>query len=328
MEVHFSQVPIVGRHAAIRLITALCLCGLFSSAGKGQSACSQDVGDVSSLLGSIQTQQQQASEQRTRWNFDQHIMVRLLRSKGRLAREELRHYRVQPTAETLTRDLVSVQGKVVIKGTEYPYDDPEYRSGDIDLDGELVESFAEDVLFHQNDKDGIGDSMYPLSAKMMDRHRFTLHGSEGYRDRQVYRLTFQPLSKRDSADGEAGIWEGEVLVDCATLAPVLVTTHQARKVPFVVRTMLGSNVQQVGFKLEYAQMTDGEWFPLRYSGEFSLRVLFGYSRRIALSVRNENFERASADDVIRYHLDEDALPPGSSVMETSDLPEAERQPQP
>jgi hypothetical protein len=302
---------------AITLLTVLCLSASAQAAAGSDGACQAPAPEVPELLEAVQQQQQQASEQRARWSFDQHVLVRMLRSRGRLAREELRHYRVQPTPDSVKRELQSLEGKVNIKGTEYPYDDPKYRTGDIDLDGELVEAFAEDMLFHKKRRDGVDGNMYPLSEKMVGRHRFTMHGEESFRDRQVYKLTFEPLSKKESK-GEAGFWEGEVLVDCATLAPVLVTTHQARNVPIVIRTMLGSNVKQVGFKLEYAQMPDGEWFPVRYSGEFDLRVLFGYSRRIGLSLRNENFQRASADDVIRYHLEDEVAAEEGAAEELGD----------
>lgn len=270
------------------------------------------------ILQAVQQQQADGDEQRKRWNFDQQVLVRMMRGNGKLAREELRQYRVRPTAKEQQRDLTSLQGKVAIKREIYPYSDPEYRTGDIDLDGELTQGFAEEMLFGKKSGDGIPDSMYPLSEKMMQRHQFTYHGEENYQSRTVHRFTFEP--KRKSDGGEQGMWEGEVLVDRDALAPVLLITHQARKVPVAVRTLLGSNVKQIGFKLEYTEMPDGTWFPVRYSGEFSLRVLFGYSRRIAMSVRNENFERASADTEIRYHLEPDAE---AQLDQRSDEPASE-----
>ncbi|MCW5964195.1 MAG: hypothetical protein KIT83_09155 [Bryobacterales bacterium] len=257
------------------------------------------------VLRAVRMQQEQGQAERQRWMFDQHILVRLLRGKGELAREEVRRYRVRPGAKGEERDLLSLDGKVAIKGKLYPYTDPEYRTGNIDLDGEIAESFATEMLFVKDLEDGDDDSMYPLSRLMMERHRFTSHGKATYQGRSVYRFTFAPNPKGKGKD-KHGFWEGEVLVDCDALAPVLVVTHQARNLPVVVRTLLGTNVQQFGYKLEYAEMPDGTWFPSRYSGEFSLRVLFGYSRRIALSARNENFERASAETEIHYDLDHPA----------------------
>lgn len=257
--------------------------------------------DAEIILLAVREQQERGAEQHKHWIFDQQVLVRLLRGGGRLAREEVRSYRVRPNAEGQERDLLSLEGKVAIKGEIYPYTDPEYRTGSIDLDGELAESFADDLGMGGSGKDQLEDSMYPLSRHMMERHHFQLHGLEEYRGRQVYRFTFEPKGKKEAKD--RGFWEGEVLVDAKALAPVLMVTHQARGIPFVVRTMLGTNVRQVGFRLEYAEMPDGTWFPSRYSGEFSLRVLFGYSRRIALSSHNTNFVRADAESAIEYHMD-------------------------
>lgn len=256
------------------------------------------------ILLAVRTQQAQAREQRKHWVFDQEVFVRLLRGKNQLAREELRRYRVRPTASSQERDLLSLEGKVAIKGKVYPYADPEYRTGDIDLDGEIAESFAKDLLFHKEGAEGPDDTMYPLSPRMMEQHQFAFHGEESYQGRTVYRFTFEP--NKNGKSELRGFWEGEVLVDRDALAPVLVVTHQARKIPLAVRTMLGTNVEQVGFKLEYAEMADGTWFPSRYSGEFRLRVLFGYARRIALSARNHNFVRARAESEIHYDMDKPA----------------------
>jgi hypothetical protein len=303
--------------------------------------------DTQRILDAVRKQQAEGKQQRSRWVFQQQVLVRMLRGKGALAREELRQYRVRPTEKSIERDLLSLEGKVAIKGKVYPYSDPEYRTGGLDLDGEIAQSFAEDIMFHKDGDDSLEDSMYPLSNAMMARHQFSFQGEERYQGREVYRFTFQPNPKQGKKPGQGkdnessreteelqrGFWEGEMLVDRATLAPVLVVTHQARNLPLVVRTLLGSNVKQFGYKLEYAQMPDGTWFPSRYSGEFSLRVLFGYSRRIAVSALNSDFQRASADTEIRYDLDapveeSDGTPhttttsadaaPGAPVLEESD----------
>jgi hypothetical protein len=98
---------------------------------------------------------------------------------------------------------------------------------------------------------------------------------------------------------------------------VLVTTTQARGIPLAVRTLLGINVKQIGFRLEYTEVEPGVWFPTRYGGEFSLRVLFGYSRRIALSLLNTEFQRASAESRIRF--EGEAVPDETREPEPSPL---------
>jgi hypothetical protein len=152
---------------------------------------------------------------------------------------------------------------------------------------------------------------------MVSRHNFTLHGAEDYRGRQVYRITFAPAKKTKEAP--AGWWKGEMLVDVGALQPVLVVTTQAKGLPVAVRTLLGINLKQTGFRLEYSELEPGLWFPTRYGGEFSLRVVFGYSRRIALSLRNTEFRKASAESSIRY---ENEAPEAEAQRATSPEPDA------
>ena len=254
--------------------------------------------DVQQILTAVLENQTKSLEARRAWLFRQQTLVRFLRGNGDLAREELRHYEVRPKPDGMEREMKSLEGKVSIGKQTYPYTDPEYRSGNIDLDGELVHSFAGDFLFEEKSRDGLPDDLFPLSTEMVNRHRFTLHGAEDYRGRQVYRITFAPTKK--SKENPAGWWKGEMLVDVAALQPVLVVTTQAKGLPVAVRTLLGINLKQTGFRLEYSELEPGLWFPTRYGGEFSLRVLFGYSRRIALSLRNMEFRKASAESNIRY----------------------------
>lgn len=254
--------------------------------------------DVHQILTAVLQNQTKSLEARRAWLFRQQTLVRFLRGNGELAREELRHYEVRPKPDGVEREMKSVEGKVSIGKQTYPYTDPEYRSGTIDLDGELVDSFADDFLFEEKSRDGLPDDLFPLSTEMVNRHRFTLHGAEDYRGRQVYRITFAPAKK--TKETPAGWWKGEMLVDAGALQPVLVVTTQARGLPVAVRTLLGVNLKQTGFRLEYSELEPGLWFPTRYGGEFSLRVLFGYSRRIALSLRNTEFRKASAESSIRY----------------------------
>lgn len=254
--------------------------------------------DVQQILESVLQNQTKSLEARRAWLFRQQTLVRFLRGNGDLAREELRHYEVRPKPDGMEREMKSVEGKVSIGKQTYSYTDPEYRSGNIDLDGELVDSFADDFLFQEKLRDGLPDDLFPLSTEMVNRHRFTLHGAEDYRGRQVYRITFAPAKK--TKEHPAGWWKGEMLVDVGALQPVLVVTTQAKGLPVAVRTLLGINLKQTGFRLEYSELEPGLWFPTRYGGEFSLRVLFGYSRRIALSLRNTEFRKASAQSSIRY----------------------------
>jgi hypothetical protein len=89
-------------------------------------------------------------------------------------------------------------------------------------------------------------------------------------------------------------------VDAHEFQPALITTRLARGIPLIVRTLLGTNLKYLGFKLAYARFEDGLWFPVRYGGEFDVRAVFFYRRRISISLLNEGFERADVKSRIQY----------------------------
>jgi hypothetical protein len=271
------------------------------------------------VLAEVLENQTKTLEDRRNWIFRQQTLVRFFRGNGELAREELRQYEVRPKPDGMEREMQSLAGKVVIGKKTYPYADPEYRSGTIDLDGELADSFADEFLFEEKSRDGVPADLFPVSREMVERHAFTLHGLEDYKGRPVYRITFVPLKKTGEKPG--GWWKGEMLVDAVSKQPVLIVTTQAKGLPVAVRTLLGVNLRQTGFRLEYVELEPGVWFPARYGGEFSLRVLFGYSRRIALSLRNEEFRRAKAESEIRYEGEAEA--PGGETPEAARSPLSE-----
>jgi hypothetical protein len=100
--------------------------------------------------------------------------------------------------------------------------------------------------------------------------------------------------------GSDGPWSGEALVSCADYQPVLIITELARKVPLLVRTMLGTNLQGLGFSVRYQKFGEGLWFPVSYGTEFRIRALFFYSRSIVVSLENAGFKRAKVDSAIAF----------------------------
>ena len=65
----------------------------------------------------------------------------------------------------------------------------------------------------------------------------------------------------------------------------------ARKIPFAVRTLLGTSLPGLGFTVTYAPQPDGVWFPETFGTEFKLKILFFFSREILISARNRDFEK-------------------------------------
>jgi hypothetical protein len=56
----------------------------------------------------------------------------------------------------------------------------------------------------------------------------------------------------------------------------------------------------LGLKVTYKRFDEGLWVPVTYGGEFKLKALFFYSRRVGLSLENSGFQRAVVDSVVNY----------------------------
>jgi hypothetical protein len=57
---------------------------------------------------------------------------------------------------------------------------------------------------------------------------------------------------------------------------------------------------ELGLKVTYKKFDEGLWFPVTYGGEFKLKALFFYSRRVGLSLENSDFQRAVVDSMVNY----------------------------
>ena len=72
----------------------------------------------------------------------------------------------------------------------------------------------------------------------------------------------------------------------------------ARKIPFAVRTLLGTSLPGLGFTVIYAPQQEGVWFPISFGTEFKLHVLFFLNRDITLSAENRDFEKTHVSSTI------------------------------
>jgi len=152
------------------------------------------------------------------------------------------------------------------------------------MDRDLVENMRKNLM-HDKSKDGINARLFPLTTKEQGDYVFHLDGRERLNGRDVFHITFRPKDKSDFG------WKGNAFVDTTAYQPVLVTTEMSRKVPFAVRTFLGTNVPGLGFTVIYAPQPDGVWFPVSFSTEFKIHVLFFFNRDIVLDAQNREFEK-------------------------------------
>ena len=157
-------------------------------------------------------------------------------------------------------------------------------NSDETLDRDLVENMRWNLI-HDKSKDGIAQHLFPLTSKDQASYAFHMVGRERLNDRDVFHITFRPKEKNDFG------WSGDAYVDTQAFQPVLVTTGMARKIPFAVRTLLGTDVPGLGFTIRYAPQPDGVWFPVDFSTEFKIHVLYFFHRQIILDAQNREFEK-------------------------------------
>lgn len=238
--------------------------------------------------------QDRAQQARAAWVYDQNVFVRLKRGK-KLAREESRDYVVTPRPEGTHKELKRLSGKVDRKGKILEFSDPKEVEKGFDIDADLAEEFAGDFAGSKDGKDGVDPGLFPLTADKQQNYAFELHGREQYRGSEVYKVTFEP--KKGTEDE---MWRGEALIDVNDYQPVLVTTTLAWGIPAVIRTVFGTNLKHLGFKISYQKVADGVWFPAKWGGEFHLRALFLYARTISLAVSNTEFRRATVNSTITF----------------------------
>ena len=157
-------------------------------------------------------------------------------------------------------------------------------NSDETIDRDLVENMRKNLI-HDKSKDGINARLFPLTSKNQADYTFRMVGLERLNSRDVFHITFRPKNKDDFG------WSGDAYIDNSAYQPVLVTTAMARKIPFAVRTLLGTNVPGLGFTVTYAPQPDGVWFPVTFSTEFKIHVLYFFHRQVFLNAENREFEK-------------------------------------
>ena len=128
--------------------------------------------------------------------------------------------------------------------------------------------------------------------------KFELLGEQVVGGRKAYRIQFSP------ADPKEFTWAGEALIDAEELQPVSIHTGLSRRLPLLVRTMLGTDVPGLGFSTRYERVDKDLWFPVSFGTEFRLHAVFFINRTITVSMEAKNFRRATVDSAVHF----DAVP--------------------
>jgi len=267
-------------------------------------ACSLSLGaqcpappPLEEILARVADNQERAVEARRAIVYQQKALVRLLRTNGKLAREERRAYLVTPTPAGSEKKLEHFEGRYERNGQLLPYDKPGFTYKDLDLDGELIDDLTEDLINDRKARDGISADLFPLTPREQRGYQFSFEGCKPLAGQPAYHLRFQP---RKSSEGDSKPWAGEVFVDPAEFQPRLVSTRLAWNVPAAVRILFGISIRQLGFNVTFAKVGEGLWFPSTYGTEFGLKVLFGYKRNITMNVVNSEFRRTAVDSTLTF----------------------------
>lgn len=260
---------------------------------------------VEAIMSRVAENQDRAHELRKDFVYHQRQLLRMVRGNGKTAREEHREYTVIPKDKGVQKDLTHFEGKYERKGQYIPYTEPGYEYKDMDIDGDLINDMSDDMTNDSDSRDGIGKGLFPLTGKEQKKYVFKLLKTETLRDRQVYRIAFEPKPKQKGVEEHDGaFWKGEALIDAEEFQPVQVFTKMAPKIPAAVKVLLGTDLKGLGFSVSYQKFGEGIWFPVSYGGEFEVRAVFFYKRKISVSMANSDFRRTDVNSRVAYATEE------------------------
>jgi hypothetical protein len=266
------------------LLTVL-LAGALSAAQDSQPATGTLSADA--IMARVAANQDRSEALRKQYVYRQHIHILTHKSRGRVLREETADYEVLPTPDGTQKELKLLTGRYWSKG-RYETFQGEPVPGTDSLDGGLIQGFREDLL-NEKTKDGLAKDLFPLTSEEQKDYEFTCLGQEMHEGRSVYHIGFRPKDNNEIT------WAGEAYIDAAEFQPVRVFTKLSRRIPFMVRTMLGTDVPGVGFNVVYKRQEDGVWFPATLGTEFRIHALFFINRQVSIALENSRFEHTHVE---------------------------------
>lgn len=250
------------------------------------------------IMERVAENQTRGEDLRRQVTYHQTVLARMHRGRNKLARENYYEFQVLPKENGVEKERTVFRGKYEKGGKLFEYDNPDFEYKDIDIDGDILHDIASDLTSDKESKDGVHKDLFPLTRERQAKYDFKLGGKETYNGREVWKVTFTAKKGEEWETFFGG--SGEALIDTKAYQPVLITAYQTKGMPMAVKIMLGTNIRQTGFKITYQDFGDGLWFPVVYGGEFDVRVLFGYHRKISLSMKNADVRRAKVESSVQY----------------------------
>jgi hypothetical protein len=257
---------------------------------------------IDEIMSRVALNQAKSLDQRKEWVYNQKQLLRTVRGNGKVAREERREYVITPKEHGIQRELAKFEGKYENHGKYIAYDRPDFEfKMAVDIDGDVMR-LSDDMTNDKESRDGIDHDLFPLTGSQQKKYTYHLKGTETYRGRPVFRVSFEPKPHQHDEDG--GAWKGDALIDAGEYQPVVVTTTLAFKIPTAVKILLGTNIKGLGFSVAYQKFAEGVWFPVSYGGEFEVRAVFFYKRTISVSMANSDFRRTDVTTKVAYAIEE------------------------
>jgi hypothetical protein len=278
-------------------VLMILLAGCLSLAASAQDAKPKEASTASpetltaqEIMARVAANQDRSEQARKQYVYRQHIHVVTRKTNGKMMREETTDYHMVPQAEKTQRQLEKLTGKYWKKGKYVEFEGEPVPEAD-SMDAELVKDMRDDLI-EPKTKDGFGKNQFPFSSEKLAAYSFKLVGRETFQGHDAYRISFAPADKTEYD------WAGEAYIDAADFEPIYVYTKLSRKLPFAVRTLLGTDVPGVGYSLHYEKQRGGVWFPKTYGTEFGLHVLFFLNREISVSLDNKGFQETHVETKI------------------------------
>jgi hypothetical protein len=242
------------------------------------------------IMARVAANQDHSETLRKQYLYRQHIHIVSKKPGAKLMREETTDYQVVPSPDGTKKVLQLLRGRYLhhrqyLDFTGAPAPDEE------SLDAGLIRDLRDD-LAGADSKDGLGRDLFPLTSGQQEKYQFRLVGQEMQQGRSVYHVDFGPKDTKDID------WAGEAFIDAVDFQPVRVFTKLSRRIPFMVRTMLGTDLPGIGFDVHYTRQPDGVWFPVSFGTEFRLHVLFFLNRDISIALENSSFEHTHVNSRI------------------------------
>jgi hypothetical protein len=261
---------------------------LFAGLSVWQAAANESL-TAENIMDRVAANQDRSEKLRNQYVYQQRIHVVTRKTNGKVLREERADYHVVPNPDGTVRTLEQLTGRYWHKGKYVDFAGEPVPESD-STDGDLIHGFRED-LTNDDSKDGFARDLFPLTTDEQKGYQFRLIGEETFEGRQTYHIGFTP--KDQEID-----WAGEAFIDKNEFQPIYVFTKLSQRIPFAVRTILGTDLPGIGFAVHYRRQADGVWFPTSLGSEFRIHVLFFFNRNVSLSMENKAFEHTHVESKI------------------------------